>query len=264
MLILNPRLDLDRFFARLERAKERVLLVDYDGTLAPFHPLPERAAPYPHVAAILKAIGESRSSRIVMVSGRGLADLRGPLEHVPSADVWGTHGWQRRKGAEAPVDFPPTPSVRRKLDAAEARAVKLEAYGARVERKHAALAVHWRGLDTASVDTIRERLRRSWRALERQGLEVLEFDGGVELRARGRNKGHAVKKVLSECSPGAVCAYLGDDRTDEDAFLAIKRQGIAVLVRPSLRPTRADLWLEPPRELVLFLDRWRASAEATR
>lgn len=262
MRVLNPRLDLDRFFARLERARERVLLVDYDGTLAPFHPLPDQAAPYPHVAAALKAIGGSPASRIVMVSGRGLADLNGPLAHVPSNDVWGTHGWQRRKVGRAPVNFPPAPSVQRKLDGAEARARRLEVHGARVERKHAALAVHWRGLGTPAAETIRESLRRSWRALERQGLQVLEFDGGVELRARGRNKGHAVKKVLSECSPGAVCAYLGDDRTDEDAFLAIKRQGIAVLVRPALRLTRADLWLEPPRELVSFLDRWRACARS--
>jgi hypothetical protein len=33
-----------------------------------------------------------------------------------------------------------------------------------------------------------------------------------------------------------------------------------VLVRPELRETEADVWLQPPRELVAFLKRWRAAA----
>ena len=45
MQILNPALDLDRFFGQLERAGERVLLLDYDGTLAPFRIRPAEAQP---------------------------------------------------------------------------------------------------------------------------------------------------------------------------------------------------------------------------
>jgi hypothetical protein len=33
-------------------------------------------------------------------------------------------------------------------------------------------------------------------------------------------------------------------------------------VRPSLRQTRADLWLAPPRELTQFLERWCTATEA--
>jgi len=259
MRVLNPSLDLDRFFARLGRARERVLFVDYDGTLAPFHPRPERAAPYPRVAALLNEIGRAPRTRVVMVSGRKLADLAKPLEQIRSHDVWGSHGWQRGKPGEKAVSFQPRPAERRKLDAAEAAIGGVRALGARVERKAGSLAVHWRGLDALSADVVRERLREAWKPFERRGLECLEFDGGVELRARSRTKGSAVSAALAESSPRAVCAYLGDDHTDEDAFEAVGARGIGVLVRPSLRPTRADLWLEPPRELVEFLRRWRGT-----
>jgi trehalose-6-phosphatase len=51
-------------------------------------------------------------------------------------------------------------------------------------------------------------------------------------------------------------AYLGDDRTDEDAFKALAGRGLAVLVREELRPTAAAVWLRPPVELLDFLQRW--------
>jgi trehalose-6-phosphatase len=87
-------------------------------------------------------------------------------------------------------------------------------------------------------------------------LALLAFDGGLELRAPGKNKGDAVNAILAETGPGVPAAYLGDDQTDEDAFRAIKGKGLAILVRPELRPTLADVWLRPPDELGRFLRDW--------
>ena len=257
MRAITAGLDLDDFFARVREAAERVLMLDYDGTLAPFHPRPERAAPYPRVAGLLKDIVHMRSSRVVLVSGRRLADLRGPLTQIRHTEVWGAHGWQRLTAQGERVDFRPGAAAERELQQAEARTRRLGVHGARVERKVASIAVHWRGLPSASAARVREQVSDAWPRASAQ-LERLEFDGGLELRARGRDKGDAVNEVLAECGAGAASAYLGDDQTDEDAFAAMKSRGLAVLVRPALRPTRADLWLAPPEELVGFLERWRA------
>jgi trehalose-phosphatase len=81
------------------------------------------------------------------------------------------------------------------------------------------------------------------------------FDGGIELRARGHDKGDAVRTMLDQCVD-AACAYLGDDTTDEDAFRAIRGHGLAVLVRERPRQTLAQLWVEPPHGLAAFLERW--------
>ena len=88
------------------------------------------------------------------------------------------------------------------------------------------------------------------------GFELLDFDGGLELRAASKNKGDAVSAILAECKAGFAAAYLGDDQTDESAFRAIKGQGLAILVRSQPRPTLADVWLEPPEELIQFLRGW--------
>jgi trehalose-phosphatase len=93
-------------------------------------------------------------------------------------------------------------------------------------------------------------------AVEDHGLHLLPFDGGLELRARGKNKGDAVSTILQESGSEVAAAYLGDDQTDENAFRAIKGRGVAILVRADPRPTVADIWLRPPEELGRFLRDW--------
>ena len=256
MHALDPGLDLDRFFRQLARARERVLLLDYDGTLAPFHRRPERAMPYPRVAQLLHQAATQCATRIVIVSGRKLADLRGPLTRIPHDEAWASHGWERFTSSGARLGYAIPHAAQRKLQLAETPARGLAMHGVRVERKPASVAVHWRGLQPALIERVRALLAEAWDGLDAEELVLLEFDGGVELRARGRDKGDAVRDILSTCSEEAVCAYLGDDLTDEDAFEAIRSRGLGVLVRPELRDTRAHLWIAPPVELVAFLERW--------
>ncbi|MBW3535488.1 MAG: PIN domain-containing protein [Gemmatimonadetes bacterium] len=59
---LSPRVDVEGFFAHLATAPSRVLLLDYDGTLAPFRVERDHAVPYPEARAALAAAG--RSGRI--------------------------------------------------------------------------------------------------------------------------------------------------------------------------------------------------------
>lgn len=105
---------------------------------------------------------------------------------------------------------------------------------------------------------VRSTLKRAWYTPAWvPDFDILDFDGGVELRARGRHKGLVVRRVLAESGREALAAYLGDDRTDEDAFAVIRGRGCGVLVRPAWRPSRARVWLRPPDDLTQFLECWR-------
>ena len=258
MRALNPATDLHAFFDGLSHAPQCVLLIDYDGTLAPFDERPERARPYPEVASALDHLMQEGGTRVVIVSGRELNDLLPLLPFKQRPEIWGSHGWQRLLPDGKLVVRQPDAAVGNKLDAAERLARDLTLKGARLERKPASVALHWRGLAPEIAAEIHTAARDSWQALADDGVvELMDFDGGLELRALGHNKHHAVKTVLSETPGDSLVAYLGDDITDEDAFSAIKARGLAVLVRPEPRATRADLWIQPPRELVAFLERWR-------
>jgi trehalose-phosphatase len=256
MQILQPGFDLERFFADLGRAKARALLLDYDGTLAPFQIERDRAFPYPGVRELLRAMQQAGHTRLVVVSGRAIADLAPLLGLDPLPELWGAHGWERQRpgGAHEQVALEP-PAVRglaAALGLAQARGL-----AERCEHKPTSLALHWRGLDAPAIEELRAWARQHWLALAHSsGLVIHEFDGGMELRAPGRDKGHAVRAILGELGEGAMAAYLGDDRTDEDAFAAIKGRGLAALVRAEPRPTAADIRLRPPDELLAFLRRW--------
>jgi trehalose-phosphatase len=255
--VLTPRIDFAGFVAGIRTAAERVLMLDYDGTLAPFHIRPEAAVPYPEVAGLLAEIVASGATRIVVVSGRPAAELPPLLDVEPLPEIWGSHGWERLMPDGRHVSEAPGAEAREALERARQAIEPVMPGGARVEQKVASIALHWRGLPAEDAARLQTRARTIWQPIASEGgLELLWFDGGIELRATGCNKQYAVKTVLSQTGEHSAVAYLGDDITDEDAFQAVKPRGLAILVRPQYRPTTADVWLRPPEELVAFMRHW--------
>lgn len=266
MEALTRGTDPERFFREVSRAARRVLLLDYDGTLAPFREARDEAVPYPGVRERLRRLLDGGHTRVVVISGRYTEDLI-PLLGLeePLPELWGSHGWERRRPGGGYEVGEMDEDALRALAEADTW-VRAEGLEPRSEEKPGCLALHTRGLDREEAARIREAALSAFRPLARRtGLEVHEFDGGVELRVPGRDKGDAVRTVLEEeglSSPdgGGAVAYLGDDRTDEDAFAALGARGLAVLVRTEPRRTGADLWIRPPGELLEFLERWEEAA----
>jgi trehalose-phosphatase len=260
MRILHAPFDLDAFFVAVSRAPQAVLMLDYDGTLAPFHREPSQAAPYPGVVPALDELMANGRTRLVIVSGRWTRDLLPLLALRERPEIWGVHGWERLMpdGRYAVGTVPETALAA--LVAADDWAEDLMALGAREERKPASIAFHWRGRPEKKIRSIREALVHRWTTLGRPPELILrDFDGGMELCANGHDKGDAVRTLVAESGPDAIIAFLGDDITDEDAFRALPAGGAAALVSHTLRPTAAQLWLQPPGELLTFLRRWRAA-----
>jgi trehalose-phosphatase len=254
---------LDGWFARLERARDSLLMLDYDGTLAPFHVDPAQARPYLGIVAILDAIMQETRTRVVLVSGRRAAELGALLGTRVRPEIWGAHGWERMMPDGAlNIERAPQAALDALL-AASKSADRAQGLGARIESKPGSLALHWRGLPPESVPQLRAAVEDDWLLLCRRApLLLLEFDGGIELRVTGRTKADAVLTMLRECGEDTPAAFLGDDVTDEDAFAALQGRGLTVLVRPDPRPTAAQIWLRPPQELTDFLQRWRHARES--
>ena len=256
MRLLDESFDLDGYFSRLKTAHERVLMLDYDGTIAPFHSNPAKALPYAEVCEILERVVKIPTNRVVIVSGRRLEDLREPLEMVPHTEAWAAHGWEWITRDGEMGRFTPSDESRAALGKARELAEPLLVYGARAEIKVASVAVHWRGLTQEDATRTRTALTEAWEPLIEDGLALLPFDHGIEIIARENDKGDAVQAVLGSCGDAVACAYLGDDITDEAAFKAIRARGLGVLVGEQVRATHATLWLRPPEEVAAFVERW--------
>jgi trehalose-phosphatase len=258
--ILNASIQITSFFEQLKTAKARGLFLDYDGTLAPFRVERDQALPYPGVQDMLKNLLTDKTLRLVLITGRSVKDFLFLMDLKSSFEIWGSHGWERRK-TDGTVEKGQLPALwNQALDRAF-EDLKRKGWESHAERKFASVALHWRGFPQDEAKHMRYFIIERWsRLLGDYGLALQDFDGGIELRAPGHDKGEAVKTLLAEMGPNAMCAYLGDDRTDEDAFQAIRGKGLGVLVRENFVPTQADLWIKPPEELLEFLARWKSAS----
>jgi len=254
---LTPQGDPDVFFARLEQYQQGILLLDYDGTLAPFRKERHKAVPYPGVLKLLSELVAQPRLRVVIISGRSVDDLKPLLNIDPLPEIRGSHGLERWHPKSGYVRQALTPKAEAGLEAA---AVWAEANNLRdrVERKPGGIAFHWRGIRELDQKATENQITAHLTAdVIGPDLEILPFDGGLELRATGVNKGNAVADILREHAPDTPVAYFGDDQTDEDAFRAMPPHGLKVIVRKELRDTLADLWLVPPDDLTALLARFR-------
>jgi trehalose-phosphatase len=257
MKILNPNISVDDFFANLRAAPEKLLMLDYDGTLAPFVEKFDRAFPYPGIEPRLEKLLAIGSTGVVIISGRAIKDLKKLLKIRPLPELWGCHGAEKLtdRGKYQLTELPKITSEGMSWIQQWAEAVDIQD---RLEIKPAGLAFHWRGLSLKKANNIRNKIESKWQdKIADYGLEIHEFDGGLEFRKAGITKAGAVKSIMAGIlSPAGKVAYLGDDLTDEDAFKALGDKGLKVLVRPEKRPSEADLLLVPPDDLYFFLDRW--------
>ncbi|HEX3987132.1 MAG TPA: trehalose-phosphatase [Acidobacteriaceae bacterium] len=245
------------FFDRLTAHPASALALDYDGTLAPFHIDRHAAVPWPGVREAVQKILEGGQTRVVLITGRQAEEVRDLLGVTPPPEIWGVHGRQRLFPDGHTRVVPLRQSEEQGL--AEATAwLQSRDYLRFAESKSGSIAVHWRGLPAEQLAILGPAVHAAFTPVaERSGMSLLEFDGGVELRPLEPNKGSAVRTFLAELRPGTPFAFLGDDTTDEDAFLALRdTDALTVLVRSDWRPTNAQLWIRPPEQLLSFLEEW--------
>ncbi len=247
-------------------ARDRVLFLDYDGTLREFAPRPELAAPDPALLDLLQRLGSAPSLRTWIVSGRTAATLEEWLGGSGCGLVAEHGALLRPAGGEAfrPLFHLPDPawkeSVRPVLEVFRERVP-----GSHIEEKHASLAWHYRqaapGTGPWQAAELQAHLAE---VLQNLPLEVLRGDRVIEVRPQGVDKGGALREILRDAEPGLVLAA-GDDRTDEDLFRALPAGGTGILV--GRRPSAARYRLDSPQELrsllaelLALLPRGRAAA----
>ena len=246
---------LEQFFCTFADGPNPLLLLDYDGTLAPFRLDRFQARPWAGVRELLTRIQRQGRTRMVVITGRPAREIAPMLRLDSPLEVWGLHGAERlypdgrRELEQAP------PATQAKLEELRVH-LRRDSLGGLFEDKANGAVMHWRGASPRKARLIEQRTRALFEPLaQMEGLALLEFESGLELRA-GRDKGGAIAAILAETAPDGSVAFLGDDLTDEAGFHAVKGRGLSVLVRREWRETAGDLWLRPPGELKVFLQKW--------
>jgi trehalose 6-phosphate phosphatase len=235
------------------RTGSLVLLLDFDGTLAPIVERPELAAMPAATRAALDRLMALPGVSVAVVSGRGMGDVR-ERAAIPGIAYAGNHGMEiegaglHRMHPEAVAARPALEEVAGRISAA------LEGIdGAFVEDKGMTLSIHFRQAAAEREGAVHHAVTAA--VAGRDDLRVTEGKKVLEVRPRTEwNKGKAVLFLLGEMRPPASSPvlYIGDDRTDEDAFVALRGLGPAhegVIVAEPHADTAALSYVTDPAEV---------------
>ncbi|MBC6607582.1 bifunctional alpha,alpha-trehalose-phosphate synthase (UDP-forming)/trehalose-phosphatase [Hymenobacter sp. BT188] len=211
------------------KAPQRLLLLDYGGTLVDFHNNPEHAKPDEELLACLRVLTANPQNRVVIISGHDRPTLEKWLGHL-RLDFIAEHGvWLRRAGEEWYL-FRPMESVWK-----QAFRPLLEQYvsrtaGSFIEEKDYSLVWHYRRADAALGEVrSRELLNHLNFMTSNTDLQVLEGNKALEIKTIGITKGTAAQRWLTPDYSDFILA-IGDDRTDEDIFRVLPAHAYSVKV----------------------------------
>ncbi|MGH9409799.1 MAG: bifunctional alpha,alpha-trehalose-phosphate synthase (UDP-forming)/trehalose-phosphatase [Vicinamibacterales bacterium] len=207
------------------------LLLDYDGTLTPIVRDPQLAAPDEELLGLLRTLAAIPEVRLDIVSGRPRETLEGWLGDLPIG-LWAEHGFWRRAAPGDPWEpaslIPPDWMNRTRpiLEQFTARTP-----GSHLEQKTASIAWHYRRAQREFGARQAHELRMLLgEALSNQPFEVLEGKKVIEVRLRGVSKAVVARRVQAETGDDTVIVAIGDDRTDEDLFRALRPSAITIAV----------------------------------
>lgn len=251
----------DTLALRVRSAPFLLLFTDFDGTLVPIKERPMECTLDADVRDSLSVISRQDRTAVAVVSGRDLADLR-PRVGVDGIAYAGNHGLEI-EGPGLSFREPVALQLSGELSSrvAELTAALADIPGAWVQNKGLSASVHYRQVEPDRVPRVLEVVRHVMAPARKAGRFVLRSGKMVEeIRpAVDWHKGRAVQWLTERLAAGVsdpLSIYLGDDRTDEDAFAALPG-GVTVHVGTP-HDTAARYWVESPRDVARFLS-WLAT-----
>jgi trehalose 6-phosphate phosphatase len=258
----NLLLDWSIVVEQIRKAKKFLFLSDFDGTLAPIVEKPELAAMPEETRILLQALLRDSRFTLGIISGRSLIDLKEKV-NLNGIIYAGNHGFEIEGPGLTFVnplvdEIKPFFRILRRILVLSLGSIK----GVFIEDKGITLSVHYRQVDQARVIDVKRTMERVIdRPVSRGLFNITAGKKVYELRpAINWDKGKAVRLLMKRYGKGGrqsglLVIYLGDDRTDEDAFQVVEKygNGISVFVGEETAKTSARYHLSSPEEVRLFL-----------
>jgi len=237
---------LDAAVAKLAALPRLLVALDFDGVLAPIVEIPSAARPLPSSAAAVGALATLPNTIVALVSGRGLADLAAVSGFGAPIRLVGSHGGEFDDGAAMLDD--------QQRELKENLTTELEllvagAAGVLLEDKPAGMAVHVRNAEPAVGQGVLDAVRdgpATW-----PGVEATAGKAVLDLAVVQVSKGAAID-VLRERLEADGVLFIGDDVTDETAFLRLGPADVGVKVGDG--ETAASYRLPGPPEVGMLLE----------
>jgi trehalose 6-phosphate synthase/phosphatase len=236
---------------KFHESHQRLLLLDYDGTLVGFARHPKEATPDKRLLSLLQQLTSIPNTQIAIISGRDAKTLETWFSNIP-AYLIAEHGASIKRPDDSweiadAVDQSWKHLIRPTLEMFSKRCA-----GSFIEEKNHTLAWHYRKVEgELGFTRSRELLDNLFHLVRNVQLQVIDGNKVIEVRISGIDKGAAAKRIVQEGSYDFVMA-IGDDKTDEDMFRALADKAVTVKVGPG--HSVAAYYIKSQQDVIRFLN----------
>jgi trehalose-phosphatase len=215
---------------RIAAGRQLLLFLDYDGTLVPIKKLPQNAVLHPARRDLLKRL--SQKAFVCIVTGRSLDDIR-RLVALENIAYIGNHGLEQCWNGKLWI-HPRAIGNRTALGIilAKIRERTAQFPNLLIEDKGVTASIHFRSMAPNLAPIVRRivknTIRRNSSAFKlADGKKVLEIRPDLNW-----NKGTGIQELRRRfyLRGNPLMVYIGDDRTDEDAFRVLGRSAVTIHV----------------------------------
>lgn len=237
---------------RYRNARNKLVLLDYDGTLVDFTIRPDDAKPPGRLLKILSKISDDPSVKIVIITGREYRGIEKFIGHLP-IDIIAEHGAMIKEHGtwkEQANDA----GFWKKGILLTLKEITSKCPGSFIEEKSFSLAWHYRDSDPESgYACSREIMGLLDGNIHSYVLKVLDGNKVVEIFNKDIGKGRAVKNLVEQNDYDCILS-IGDDRTDEEMFDALKENEKAITIKVGDQVTCAKYRLNAPENVLQLLE----------
>jgi trehalose-phosphatase len=252
----RPTLSTPNLFSLCQLAPRVIVCLDYDAVLFPQAPHPEEAQPAPALRALVSQLAQLPATDVIVLSGRPLDQLTAGLP-APGLTSVSTQRMKMRTATGETLRLLPegaytTLVTRLKYDMA---AVIASHPGCVVEDQRHVIALHYRLARPEEREWAVAQVIALVTTYQRKGLalDMRQRKHVLEVRPYGFTTEKVLQTIVKLREPPLVLLYIGDDKTNQDAFQRVNGRGLTLCVMTSPGRTHARYTLSNPEAVSTFL-----------
>ncbi|HVY74037.1 MAG TPA: trehalose-phosphatase, partial [Puia sp.] len=182
---------------QFKKAKDKLILLDYDGTLVDYQPVPQKALPSENLLLSLSKLHSSPHTDLVIITGRSYTDIDGFVGHLP-IDIVAEHGGMIRENEEWRMLVQDDGHWKQEIFPVMSR-FTTRCPGTFIEEKKFSLAWHYRGADPESGYAVSRELIRALDPLATPlNLKLTDGNKVLEIKHKNIDKGRGTQYLLNK------------------------------------------------------------------